>query len=125
MQAARGAIFEALTEIAGDGTLRGDIAQSWETNDGGKTWSSKTDEAPPVVLEEGGWDGESVSSWREWGALHLEQLQGASNQLGFNVTSSILNSWNLFQHQHGRKGWSRAEMAAKYRKQRSLNGFPH
>ena len=39
MQAARGAIFETLTEIAGDGTLRGDIAQSWETNDGGKTWS--------------------------------------------------------------------------------------
>ena len=39
MQAARGAVFETLTEIAGDGTLRGDIAQSWETNDGGKTWS--------------------------------------------------------------------------------------
>ena len=38
MQAARGAVFETLTEIAGDGTLRGDIAQSWETNDGGKTW---------------------------------------------------------------------------------------
>ncbi|MDC1482455.1 peptide ABC transporter substrate-binding protein, partial [Ascidiaceihabitans sp.] len=39
MQAARGAVFETLTEIAGDGTLRGDIAQSWETNDAGKTWS--------------------------------------------------------------------------------------
>jgi ABC-type transport system substrate-binding protein len=39
MQAARGAVFETLTEIAGDGTLHGDIAQSWETNDGGKTWS--------------------------------------------------------------------------------------
>jgi peptide/nickel transport system substrate-binding protein len=38
MQAARGAVFETLTEIVGDGTLRGDIAQSWETLDGGTTW---------------------------------------------------------------------------------------
>jgi ABC-type transport system substrate-binding protein len=38
MQAARGAVFESLTEIAGDGTLRGDIAQSWHTADGGQTW---------------------------------------------------------------------------------------
>jgi peptide/nickel transport system substrate-binding protein len=38
MQAARGAVFEGLTEIAGDGTLRGDIAQSWNTEDGGKSW---------------------------------------------------------------------------------------
>jgi peptide/nickel transport system substrate-binding protein len=38
MQAARGAVFETLTEIAGDGTLRGDIAHSWETADGGTTW---------------------------------------------------------------------------------------
>jgi ABC-type transport system substrate-binding protein len=38
MQAARGAVFETLTEIAADGTLRGDIAQSWETADGGLTW---------------------------------------------------------------------------------------
>ena len=39
MQAARGAVYETLTEISGDGTLRGDIAQSWETADGGRTWA--------------------------------------------------------------------------------------
>ena len=38
VQAARGAVFETLTEIAGDGTLHGDIAQSWETADGGHSW---------------------------------------------------------------------------------------
>lgn len=51
MQAARGAVFETLTEIAGDGTLRGDVAQSWETNDGGKTWVFDLHEA--IVFHDG------------------------------------------------------------------------
>lgn len=38
MQAARGAVFETLTEIAADGTLRGNIAQAWASDDGGTTW---------------------------------------------------------------------------------------
>lgn len=38
MQAARGAVYETLTEIAADGTLHGDLAQRWATADGGLTW---------------------------------------------------------------------------------------
>jgi ABC-type transport system substrate-binding protein len=38
MQAACGSVFENLTEIAADGTLRGDIAKAWTTHDGGLTW---------------------------------------------------------------------------------------
>lgn len=51
MQAARGAVFETLTEIAGDGTLHGDIAQSWATDDGGKTWVFELQ--PSVVFHDG------------------------------------------------------------------------
>lgn len=51
MQAARGAVFETLTEIAGDGTLRGDIAQSWETVDGGTTWVFEMH--PSVMFHDG------------------------------------------------------------------------
>lgn len=42
MQAARGAVYETLTEIAADGTLRGDIASGWGTQDGGLTWEFET-----------------------------------------------------------------------------------
>ena len=52
MQAARGAVYETLTEIAGDGTLRGDIAQSWETADGGVTWLFELHRA--VAFHDGG-----------------------------------------------------------------------
>ncbi len=38
MQAVRGAVFETLTEVVGDGTLHGDIAQSWTSEDSGKSW---------------------------------------------------------------------------------------
>lgn len=51
MQATRGAVFETLTEIAGDGTLRGDIAQSWETANGGVSWVFEM--APLVVFHDG------------------------------------------------------------------------
>ena len=51
MQAARGAVFEGLTEIAGDATLRGDIAQSWETDDGGTSWVFYLH--PSVVFHDG------------------------------------------------------------------------
>ena len=51
MQAVRGAVFETLTEIAGDGTLRGDIARSWTSKDGGKSWVFDLD--PSVVFHDG------------------------------------------------------------------------
>ena len=35
---APGAAFDCLTEIDGDGGLRGELAQSWETPDGGVEW---------------------------------------------------------------------------------------
>lgn len=39
MQVARqGLIFDNLTEIAADGTLRGELAVDWSTDDAGKTW---------------------------------------------------------------------------------------
>lgn len=38
MQAARGAVFENLTEVGADGTLRADLATRWASQDGGLTW---------------------------------------------------------------------------------------
>lgn len=51
MQAARGAVFETLTEISADGTLRGDIAKGWDTADGGQTWLFEM--ADDVVFHDG------------------------------------------------------------------------
>lgn len=39
MQAAACAVHEGLTEIAADGTLRGRLAQSWDSADDGRTWT--------------------------------------------------------------------------------------
>ena len=38
-QVARGAVFDTLTEIAPDGTLRGELAKSWQTNADACVWS--------------------------------------------------------------------------------------
>lgn len=38
-QVARGAVFDTLTEIAPDGTLRGELATSWQTDAEARTWS--------------------------------------------------------------------------------------
>jgi len=51
MQAARGAVYETLTEIAADGTLRGDIATGWATQDGGLSWVFETHK--DVVFHDG------------------------------------------------------------------------
>ena len=40
MQAAvQGAVFDTLTEIAADGTLRGELATGWQAEDGGRVWT--------------------------------------------------------------------------------------
>lgn len=36
---ARGAMFDTLTEIAPDGTLRGELAQSWQSSDDARVWT--------------------------------------------------------------------------------------
>lgn len=36
---ARGAVFDTLTEIAPDGTLRGELATGWQTDSGARTWT--------------------------------------------------------------------------------------
>lgn len=36
--AAAGAVFETLTEVAADGTLRGELASGWETRDNNRVW---------------------------------------------------------------------------------------
>ncbi len=36
---ARGAVFDTLTEIAPDGTLRGELATGWQTDAGARTWT--------------------------------------------------------------------------------------
>ncbi len=38
-QVARGAVFDTLTEIAPDGTLRGELASSWQTDADARVWS--------------------------------------------------------------------------------------
>ncbi|WP_037313159.1 ABC transporter substrate-binding protein [Ruegeria halocynthiae] len=38
-QLARGAVFDTLTEIAPDGTLRGELATSWQTDAQARVWS--------------------------------------------------------------------------------------
>lgn len=38
LAAAQGAVFDGLTEIAADGTLRGELAQSWESHDAARVW---------------------------------------------------------------------------------------
>ncbi|EEE37575.1 peptide/opine/nickel uptake family ABC transporter, periplasmic substrate-binding protein [Rhodobacteraceae bacterium KLH11] len=38
-QVARGAVFDALTEIAPDGTLRGELATGWQTDADARVWS--------------------------------------------------------------------------------------
>ncbi|MFT4700165.1 MAG: peptide/nickel transport system substrate-binding protein, partial [Yoonia sp.] len=35
--AAQGSVFDALTEVAADGSLKGELAESWESSDA-KTW---------------------------------------------------------------------------------------
>ena len=36
---APGSVFDTLTEIGGDGTLRGVLAEGWETQDAGRDWT--------------------------------------------------------------------------------------
>ncbi|MGR3761220.1 ABC transporter substrate-binding protein [Roseobacteraceae bacterium NS-SX3] len=38
-QTARGAVYDTLTEIAPDGLLRGELATSWEAQDGARVWT--------------------------------------------------------------------------------------
>ncbi len=38
-QVARGAVFDTLTEIAPDGTLRGELATGWQTDAQGRVWT--------------------------------------------------------------------------------------
>ena len=38
-QVARGAVFDTLTEIAPDGTLRGELASGWQTDAAARVWS--------------------------------------------------------------------------------------
>ncbi|WP_170428420.1 ABC transporter substrate-binding protein [Ruegeria arenilitoris] len=44
-QVARGAVFDTLTEIAPDGTLRGELATAWQTDAQAKVWSFDLREA--------------------------------------------------------------------------------
>ncbi len=37
--AARGAVYETLTEVAPDGILRGELAESWTASDDGRVWT--------------------------------------------------------------------------------------
>ncbi|MEO0389651.1 MAG: hypothetical protein AAF218_01795, partial [Pseudomonadota bacterium] len=37
-QVARHAVHEGLTQVAADGTLRGNLAEAWDSPDGGQTW---------------------------------------------------------------------------------------
>ncbi|KAF0676359.1 ABC transporter substrate-binding protein [Profundibacterium mesophilum] len=39
ISAAQGAVFDNLTEIAPDGSLRGELAESWEASEDAKTWT--------------------------------------------------------------------------------------
>ncbi len=38
-QVARGAVFDTLTEVAPDGTLRGELATAWQTDAGARVWT--------------------------------------------------------------------------------------
>ena len=38
---AQGAVFDALTEVAADGSLKGELAESWEASADAKTWTFK------------------------------------------------------------------------------------
>lgn len=38
MAAAHGAVFDTLTEVAADGSLRGELATGWEASDGARQW---------------------------------------------------------------------------------------
>ncbi|KIC40267.1 peptide ABC transporter substrate-binding protein [Ruegeria sp. ANG-R] len=51
-QVARGAVFDTLTEIAPDGTLRGELATGWQTDSSAKVWSF--DLRKDVVFHDGG-----------------------------------------------------------------------
>ena len=51
MQAAQASVFETLTEIAPDGTLRGELATGWSTQDAGREWSF--DLRPDVMFHDG------------------------------------------------------------------------
>ena len=52
MQFARqGLVFDTLTEVAADGTLRAELAREWQSSDGGRTW--KFDLRPLVTFHDG------------------------------------------------------------------------
>ncbi len=51
MQVAHSAVYDGLTEIADDGTLRSALALDWHTNDGGQTWYF--DLRPDVTFHDG------------------------------------------------------------------------
>ncbi|MEX0368850.1 MAG: ABC transporter substrate-binding protein [Ruegeria sp.] len=50
-QVARGAVFHTLTEIAPDGTLRGELASDWQTNAEARAWTF--DLQPGVTFHDG------------------------------------------------------------------------
>ncbi|ASM73896.1 MULTISPECIES: ABC transporter substrate-binding protein [Roseobacteraceae] len=51
MMAAQHTVFEALTEVAADGSLRGALATGWSGSDGGQTWAF--DLRPGVMFHDG------------------------------------------------------------------------
>lgn len=67
MVAAQGAVFETLTEVSGDGALRGEALDSWHASDGGRSWL--------LTLKEGGafHDGRTVTARDVAASLRLHQ----------------------------------------------------
>ncbi|MGX9356078.1 ABC transporter substrate-binding protein [Roseobacteraceae bacterium S113] len=51
LAAGQGAVFETLTEVAADGTLRGELAEGWVSRDGGAVW--EIDLRPGVSFHDG------------------------------------------------------------------------
>lgn len=91
MQVARGAVFETLTEIQADGTLRGDLAQGWSSADGGRTWVFEL--AQDVVFHDGSpFEAQDVvATLREHNGLGLVSAK-ANKRLSVRVTLETPNS---------------------------------
>ncbi len=66
-QLARGAVFDTLTEIAPDGTLRGELATGWQTEDNARVWR---------------FDLRRDASFHDGTALHAEDVVAVLSDLG-------------------------------------------